>query len=370
MSNLVSILDELIFKEKVNFRKIRDIKKWLLIGTLLFFCVSILSQSSLKAQNNSNYAISMQADFNRPEFYPLNQSINRDQYQPVAEWTGRLILPTQEEIVTKQSQWGEKDWVKIELHNTPQTFQQLRGKIVTLTWQETPQVNYVEKVTTDIKFNDRARKAYQKGDVVPSRLNGRKQVGPLQSLAGARQYDDLIVKLTGNVQPILNDDLLTEKAEETLIKIEREPIQITGRYYGLVKIEREAKSISKKKQENCPGKKPCPGEYYQVRHYNRVVKRFNGPVETIRIPQQPRGNNGRFISTPRYLQNAETGKEGWYIYGAKDKQGIFTVQSLKPRALVQINPERVELNLHLDNVILPEKIGKILQKEKGLFKVF
>ena len=118
---------------------------------------------------------------------------------------------------------------------------------------------------------------------------------------------------------------MTEKAEKTLLKIEREPIQITGRYYGLVKIEGEAKNMNRKPPEDCPGEKPCPGEDYQVRHYNRVSKRFDGSVETIRIPQQPRGNNGRFISTPRYLEKAETGKEGWYIYGAKDKQGIFTV---------------------------------------------
>ena len=131
MSNLGSILNKLIFKVKFNCRVSRGCKKWLLIGTLLLFCVSIFSQYALQAQNNSNYAISMQADFNRPEFYPLNQSINRDQYQPVAEWTGRLILPTEEEIIAKKSEWGEKDWVKIELHHTPPTFQELRGKIVT-----------------------------------------------------------------------------------------------------------------------------------------------------------------------------------------------------------------------------------------------
>lgn len=359
------MLNKLIFKEKIDFWSKRDFKKWLIIGLFLFLCISIFSQSVLQAQNNSNYAISIQAAFNRPEFFTLNQSINLDQYQPVADWTGRLILPTQEEILKKKAQLGEKDWVKIELHNTPSTFQQLRGKMVTLTWQETPRLNYVERVTTDIQFNDRARKAYQKGDIVPSRLDGRKQVGPLQSLAGARQYDDVIVKLTGNVYPILNDKILTEKP---LLKIEREPVQITGRYYGLVQIEGEAKDITKNSPEDCPGKNPCAGEYYQVRHYNRVSQLFDGPVETVRIPQQPRGNNRRFISTPRYLEKAETGKEGWYIYGAKDKQGIFTVQSLKPRALVQLKPERVELNLQPGQRYIARENWQNTPERKGTFQ--
>ncbi|MDJ0731602.1 MAG: CPBP family glutamic-type intramembrane protease [Crocosphaera sp.] len=355
------------------------VKKWLLIGLLLFFCLGIFSQCSLQAQNNSNYAISIQAPFNQPEFYPLNQSIDSELYQPVGEWTGRLILPTQQELVAKKAQWGEKDWVKIELHNTPSTYHKLRGKIVPLTWQGTPQVQYVEKVTTDIQFNETAIKAQQQGDVVPSRLNGRKQVGPLQSLAGARQYDDLTVKLTGNIHinPVVNDEVFTEKEKQPLIQIEREPIQITGRYYGLVKIEGKVERANKtpplttkfkKPPENCPGKKPCPGEYYQVRHYNRVSKRFDGPIEIVRIPQQPPGSNGRFVSTPRYLETVETGKEGWYIYGAKDKEGIFTVQSLKPRALMQLKPEKVELNLQSGQRYISRKNWQNTPQKKGSFQ--
>ncbi len=337
-------------------------KKWLRIGLLLIFLLGMLSQCSLQAQNQSNYAISMQAPFNQPEFYPLKQSIDSELYQPVGEWTGRLILPTEQEISKKKAQWGDKDWVKIELHNTPATYRKLRGKIGILTWQETPQVKYVQKVTTDIQFNETAKMAQQKGDVVPFRLDGRKQVGPLQSLAGARQYDDLTVKLTGNI-------IITEKKDQPFISIEREPIQITGRYYGLVKIIRKAAEFNQKNPpENCPGKKPCPGEYYQIQHYNRLSKRFDGAIETVRIPQQPPGNNGRFVSTPRSLETRETGRDGWYIYGAKDKQGIFTVQSLKPRALVQLNPERVELNLQPGQRYIARENWQNTPEKKGSFQ--
>ncbi len=354
MSNLGSVLNNFLRKEKV--------KKGLLIGLLLFFLTGIFSQFSLQAQQNSNYAISMQAPFNQPKFFPLNQSIDNDLYQPVAEWTGRLILPTQQEIEAKKAEWVQKDWVKIELHNTPSTYHKLIGKIVPLTWQAKTQEKYVKKVTTDIQFNETARKAQQNGNVLPSRLNGRKQVGPLQSLAGARPYDDITVKLTGNI-------VITDKKEEPLISIEREPIQITGRYYGLVKIEKEAKKVNQTNlPENCPGKKPCPSEYYQVRHYNRISKRFNGPMEIVRIPQQLPGTNGRFISTPRHLDTIETGREGWYIYGAKDKQGIFTVQSLKPRALVQLKPGKAELKLQTGQHYIAEKNWQNTPQRKGSFQ--
>lgn len=337
-------------------------KKWLRIGLLLIFLLGMLSQFSLQAQNQSNYAISMQAPFNQPEFYPLKQSIDSELYQPVGEWTGRLILPTEQEISKKKAQLGDKDWVKIELHNTPQTYGQLRGKIVTLTWQETPQVDYVKTVTKDIQFNEAAKTAQEKGDVVPVRLNGRKQVGPLQSLAGARQYDDVIVKLIGNI-------IIIEQENQEFLAVEIEPIQITGRYYGLVKIKEKDEYFNKiNLPENCPGRKPCPGEYYQVQHYNRVSKRFDGPMETVRIPQQPSGNNGRFVSTPRDLETVETGREGWYIYGAKDKRGIFTVQALKPRALVQLEPEKVEFQLRNGQHYIAQKNWYNTPEKKGSFQ--
>ena len=34
-------------------------------------------------------------------------------------------------------------------------------------------------------------------------------------------------------------------------------------------------------------------------------------------------------------------REGWYIYGAADAGGMFTVQALKPRALFRLKPSQV-----------------------------
>ncbi|MFN7338704.1 MAG: CPBP family intramembrane glutamate endopeptidase, partial [bacterium] len=45
-----------------------------------------------------------------------------------------------------------------------------------------------------------------------------------------------------------------------------------------------------------------------------------------------------FISTPRQLAAAREGKEGWYIYGARGRDNLFTVQAIKPRSLFQLQP--------------------------------
>jgi predicted Abi (CAAX) family protease len=54
---------------------------------------------------------------------------------------------------------------------------------------------YLDQVTRDIDFSDQATKFLENGNIVPTRLNGRRQVGPLQSLAGARPQDDMTVRL-------------------------------------------------------------------------------------------------------------------------------------------------------------------------------
>jgi predicted Abi (CAAX) family protease len=56
----------------------------------------------------------------------------------------------------------------------------------------------------------------------------------------------------------------------------------------------------------------------------------------IRIPQQPPLDGGRFISTPRQLAESPEGVAGWYIYGARGRDGLFTVQALRPRSLFQL----------------------------------
>ncbi|NJL49164.1 MAG: hypothetical protein HC929_18990, partial [Leptolyngbyaceae cyanobacterium SM2_5_2] len=68
---------------------------------------------------------------------------------------------------------------------------------------------------------------------------------------------------------------------------------------------------------------------------------FTGPTGTVRIPQQPMLRGERFFSNLRELDKSPGGEAGWYIYGSRDTSGVFTVQALKPRALVQLQPDQV-----------------------------
>lgn len=283
----------------------------------------------------SSYDLTYAAPFNRPDYYPVKQTPDPALYRPNGEWIGRLILPTTEQLQASSDTSKPSDWVEIELYQAPPTAQNLVGQVVRLTWQDMPQLQaYVQSVTTDIQFTDAAFKAQQHGNVLPERLNGRKQVGPLQSLAGARPHDDVIVRLD-------RVEVVPNPTGPPSLKIGLMPLQVTGRYVGLVKIlgpDPQKASTTK----ICPGGPPCH-EYYQVRHYNPASKDFDGPTETIRIPQQPVDNNNRFISTPHQITENPVGTAGWYLYGAQDKTGMFTVQALKPRSLVQLQPDQIVL---------------------------
>ncbi|MEQ9552363.1 MAG: hypothetical protein RIM23_22460 [Coleofasciculus sp. G3-WIS-01] len=249
-----------------------------------------------------SYALS-QPTGNQSSFYPLEQDIDPILYPSVGDWVGRLILPNPEEIQANST----SDWVWFQVYNAPDAAQDLIGEKLRLEWQETPQIKtYLDAVTTAIEFNQTTRNSQKNGNIHPNRLNGWSQVGPLQSLAGARPKNDVIVRLEEVIWA------------ENRLKIARSPIQVTGRFYGLVSI------VS------------TQGEWLRVRHYNPESGKFDGVEEVIRFPQH-------LFSTPQQLEASPAGEAGWYIYGAKDKQGIFTVQAIAPRSLFQLQPDRVIL---------------------------
>ncbi|AFY46762.1 putative protease of the Abi (CAAX) family [Nostoc sp. PCC 7524] len=270
----------------------------------------------------SNYAIHQRQSFNQPQFYPLSQTVNPNLYQPIDQWVGRLILPTPAQIP------GGEDWVWMEVQHAPTELQRLVGKVVRLEWQDKPQLkSYVQAVQQDINFTQDTKNSQATGIIHPARLDGRLQVGPLQSLAGARPDDNVIVTL--------NDGQLVEaNPEQPHLQIAHEPVLATGRFYGLVKILHPEPKV-------CQGSSPCPSDFFRVRHYNRVSRQFDSVAETIRIPQQVLDTRNIPPSTPKQIETSPAGKAGWYIYGAKDTQGMFVVQGLVPRSLVQLQPDQI-----------------------------
>ncbi|MEM7553581.1 MAG: CPBP family glutamic-type intramembrane protease [Cyanobacteria bacterium P01_A01_bin.84] len=324
-----------------------------LLSIIIIISFIIYLQLPLLAKP-ANYSIHSRQDFNQPQLYPITQPVLSNSYLPIDNWVGRLILPSQKDIVPGA------DWVWIEIQHAPLEAQSLVGKVVRLQWKNQPRLqSYVQAVKRDVKFTSATKESQNQGLIHPSRLNNRLQVGPLHSLAGSRPNDDVIVTLD-------NVDFSERKNGVTVLKIDSEPVLATGRFYGLVKINGTEKSSKKYPvPKTCFGKSPCPAEYFRVTHYNQVSGKFDGESETIRIPRQVYDTRGIPPSTPNKLESSPEGKEGWYIYGAKDINGIFIVQALAPRRLFQLQPEKVFLGEEAGLTYIKHKYWQISDRDRG-----
>jgi len=61
----------------------------------------------------SSETLASRSPWSRPESYPLALKPRTDLYRPSAEWIGRLILPTAQEIAAAEA--PPEDWAWIEL---------------------------------------------------------------------------------------------------------------------------------------------------------------------------------------------------------------------------------------------------------------
>jgi len=264
----------------------------------------------------SNYDLYQQAAFNQPAYYPLHPSVPSTLYHPIATWMGRLILPSMEQ---RQVVKG----VLMEVHHAPAPHQDLVGQIVNLRWSNTPQLQArLQAVRQDIHFSHQAQTSQRQGNIHPLRLDRWQQVDPLESLAGARPNDDLVVRL--------RDPVRLEAANSTdlrpTLSIEWEPVQITGRFYALVRILRPASE---------------GGDQFHVVHFDRTSRQFNGAEEIVRIPQVIANKHGVFPSTSRAIEQSPPNPIGWYIYGAWNRREMFVVQAIVPHALLRLQPDEV-----------------------------
>lgn len=232
-------------------------------------------------------------------------------YRPIGTWTGRLILPEVDQRQTDGS-------VLLEVQNAAPNYQAWVGKIVTLKWSNDPQIQaFTKRVTTHISYNKEVELSRQRGNRHPDRLNQWENVSPLESLAGARLID--------NVTVLLHNPQVELEPQPALV-IASEPIQITGQIYALVRIlEREA----------------LESDRFKVCHYNPSTQKFDGPTEMIRIPAVPPDSRGVPRSTNQDIEKSPVNPFGWYIYGSRDRQGLFTVQALEPRAVMRLKCDRI-----------------------------
>ncbi|NJR17114.1 MAG: CPBP family intramembrane metalloprotease [Calothrix sp. CSU_2_0] len=332
--------------------------KFTILLLLVFIAVFAVLQLSPKqpqlVQSESNYAKHIRQDFNQPSFYPITKIPSENLYKPVANWIGRLILPT------KQQLQDGLDWVWIEVQSAPPTAENLVGKTVRLQWQKNQDLlAYVEAVTRDINFTPEVLQSQKQGIIHPFRLNDIRQVGVLRSLAGASPNDDVIVALDANT-------IITQSQEKSIIEIDREPILITGKFYGLVKIIKPIQPNFKSSYKNIlPPKQNQYHDYFLVKHYNPNSHNFDGIEDTIRIPQQAIDTRNFAPSTPQQIEKSPAGKNGWYIYGANDVNNLFTVQAIAPYSLFQIQPNQTIIGEELSLNYIQKLNWQNTQANKG-----
>ncbi|MBW4679111.1 MAG: abortive infection protein [Microcoleus vaginatus WJT46-NPBG5] len=272
---------------------------------------------------------------------PKNQMAAAQLYQPIGLWTGRLILPAKEQRQLDGS-------VLFEVYNASDAHQDLIGKVVWLQWSSDPQVQaFVESVTRDVQFTKATIEQQKTGSIHPIRLNHWKRVGPLESLAGARLEDDVIVMLR---DPVV---VGTERTGKPALVITQEPVQISGRIVALVTILRPLSTGSDK---------------FVVRHFNKISRQFDGPLEIIRIPQAPPDRHEVPRSTNYLIEKSPLNAAGWYIYGEKDAGGLFVAEAIEPRSLMRLQPDEVYFGLPAAKHYVRQENWKNTTAKKGTGK--
>jgi predicted Abi (CAAX) family protease len=219
------------------------------------------------------------------------ESDPKKRWLPVSDWAGRLILPKESE--------RKEGGVYLEVLQAPRAQAHLKGKKVWLTLKG---ADWIERVTRDVQFTDRTKNSEGQGNVHPDRINGWKRVSPLESIAGARPKDDVLVSL--------ENIAITENG----LEIASEPVQVSGTQKALVTFEEKVAPHS-----------------WQIRHWNPETKDFSGPKEVVDL-------TGRDDLAP--MKDRRLNGKGWYLYGDQGPGGRMTVDALEPRELFQVTTDQ------------------------------
>lgn len=262
-----------------------------------------------------NYQRYQHASWVHYDQYPLNPLIDAALYRPVAQWIGRLVLPARD---ARDAEGG----CDFEVHHADEAHVHLVGQTVRLRFANRPWLTARNwSVTRNVIFTDKAEKMVKEGFILAERVNRWRLVSPLESLAGSRPTDDVVVRL---IDPVVEEP--TSDGAMTVLRIAKPPVQITGRYVGLVTFVSPANESK---------------DYWRVRHFNPVTKIFDEAEEIVSVPAPITDENDVRPSTSDDLAQSPLNEAGWYIYGAPGKDGIFVVQSWSPRALLRLVPDRV-----------------------------
>lgn len=266
---------------------------------------------------------------------------NPENYKPVGDWSGRLIF--------NRDDRKENGAVVIEIHNAPDGYSHLVDKEVDLGWaiEGNEELKaYVDFLTTDITFSDEAINSSKTGRVHPTRLDGLKAVGPLESLAGARP--------TNSIQVVFEPGSVTVADDKLFIK--KPPVQIRGKKRCLAVFI---------------GKAPEGTDNYIVQHFNAETAQFDGDKEIVTVPSFPVNNRGLHTSTAKSVEESPVNSYGWYLYGFVNEVGNFTVEAWEPRrALMVGNLTQIICGVDKDLEALRATVWNGARYKKGTIETY
>lgn len=225
-------------------------------------------------------------------------------FRPLAPWLGRLILPAADE---------RDGGVLFEVFRAPPEASELVGSTVRLHWHDP----HLKAVARDVHFSEEARYSLSQGTVHPTRLEGWRLVTPLESLAGARPYDDQFVALSGPLR-------IDASAGSPRLVVETEPLQTTGMALALVRFL-----------------EPLGDGLWRAIAFDPARRSFNGAELLLRLPPPMANTEGILPSSSTELHQLPPNRDGWYVAGVPDGEGSLAVQSMAPRALLRLPPDRV-----------------------------
>ena len=201
---------------------------------------------------------------------------------PTADRVARLVLPGREEIAAEPG----RDWAYAEWHSGPAEGSTRRLVL------ESPVVG---RTTVTVRMSEATRASASV--VVPLRLDGLR-VGPLQTLAGPHDIDDIYVRIEGEVR--------SEEGGDTDV-ISSVPVRVPAPYVCLCRV------VSR------------PGE-------DLLGVEYHGGSRTGTLSVRTTPALGGLISLDDMV-----GRE-WYLYSEAAGGGRHTVTAIEPREVLRAGP--------------------------------
>lgn len=288
--------------------------------------------SSTKTLNN--YKLFLKTE--KLKFRGLNYTFFPDnrKFFWVNGWCGRLILP---KIKQRNNTF---EGVYFEIFSAPLNYSKFIGKKLILNFKKNTQTkDFLNQTLKDVHFTQTAKITFKKGYVHPVRLEGLKNIDPLQSLAGSREQDDIIVGFKAEeLEPV-------EEGKHLVLKTESMPVEISGWIKCLVKFKH---------------KLPGSLNEYRAEIYDSKAKRFLPSDIIFELPKLTKDIKG---CTPQgkidYCAMSEN-LTGFYLTGAFTQEQKFRVFSAAPSKMMEIKKEYSVQKTFLSGKKRGKKIWKSL----------